>query len=266
MYLELRNFGGREEEEEGGECHVCAMPGVTVDQLKKVEGRRTLDWRGLLSHWERTWHVWVIALCLHSNFPCVVSCETVPNFECGEGSEPSVRGFHGFVRKSSVELECALADPHQNTPRFLTPFLHFASTFAAPKTAPITRDTILCLYLYLYLQFTSFLHPDAGNTRLLVRRRKSLETLEGSETKAPLGGELEELPLEKKVADVVAAGWKFPGNFVSMPSPADLVDVGIVIDSCVAIGSCRASISSCHSLVFFLGDEVKRRDRSPTSL
>ena len=74
-------------------------------------------------------------------------------------------------------------------------------------------------------QFTSFLHPDARNTRLLVRRRKSPETLEGSEKEACPGGELEELPMEMKVADVVSAGWKFPGNFVSLPSP-DLIDVG----------------------------------------
>lgn len=37
MYLELRKVDGREEEE--GECHVCAMPAVTVDQLQKVKGR-----------------------------------------------------------------------------------------------------------------------------------------------------------------------------------------------------------------------------------
>ena len=107
------------------------------------------------------------------------------------------------------------------TSRFLTPSPHFPRRLhiRRPQDCAYNEGRHFCLCL----QFTSFLHPGTGNTRLLVRSRKSLcsvrEKLAGAKTEAPLGEleELEELPLEKKVADVVAAaGWKFPGNFVSL--------------------------------------------------
>lgn len=167
----------------------------------------------ILRHCQKASHMSGTLLFLHSSFHVLYQI-FVSNFSVWRKVQTGAFESRNFDHKSNMEYAMT---PPQKWWKSL-PHLSFSDSFPSlclhlccPQDCVYNEGHHFCLYL----QFTSFLHPDIGATRLLVRRAKGLETLSGSKKEASLGV-LEELPVEKKVADVVAAGWKFPGNFVSL--------------------------------------------------